>query len=192
MIQENHPTSNPGTGREADADIFDTDPRLKAFGFAPGGYQCKCGKCETVFVGDKRAVICFSCAARSLRLSLVEAPASPPAPASPGTVQAPAAGPLVDWTDPGHRLTETELNAAENTYHGVRRGRTGAPSTVRAALEAVIRGFLAMQPRAGAPSAGRPGESIDYRKSFENLQKEFGALWLENHRLRAQGEKTKP
>lgn len=30
-------------------------------GYADGNYQCKCGKCEQFFMGDKRAVRCISC-----------------------------------------------------------------------------------------------------------------------------------
>ena len=47
------------------------------------------------------------------------------------------------WADPGHRLTEDELNEAEKLYNDFRRGRLGPDSSQRGALEAVIRKYLA-------------------------------------------------
>ena len=35
---------------------------LSGFGYAPGGYTCKCHTCEKQFIGDKLARTCKSCA----------------------------------------------------------------------------------------------------------------------------------
>lgn len=35
---------------------------LQPHGYAPGDYQCRCGKCAGLFIGDKRAVRCRVCA----------------------------------------------------------------------------------------------------------------------------------
>lgn len=47
---------------------------LRAYGFAPGNYLCRCGDCRERFSGDKRALRCEPCAQK-----LAEAAASRPA-----------------------------------------------------------------------------------------------------------------
>jgi len=76
-------------------------------------------------------------------------PSTPPA--------APGAG---DWTDPGHRLTEAELDAALKTYHDCRSRYAKSGASVRIALEEVIRGFLASQAPILSPGP-RPGMDQD-------------------------------
>lgn len=39
-------------------------------GYAPGDYQCKCAICKEMFIGDKRAVMCLECAARSVKAEI--------------------------------------------------------------------------------------------------------------------------
>jgi hypothetical protein len=65
----------------------------------------------------------------------------------------PAPG-TADWWNPGHRLTETELAGALAVYNDVRRGRRGPDVSTVAALEQVIRDFLARQ-------VGAPGTPIE-------------------------------
>lgn len=38
------------------------DTRPQKLGWAPGGYICRCFRCECTFTGDKRAVNCADCA----------------------------------------------------------------------------------------------------------------------------------
>jgi hypothetical protein len=38
------------------------DRRKKLGGWGPGRYQCRCIECNTIFLGDKRAVVCADCA----------------------------------------------------------------------------------------------------------------------------------
>lgn len=38
-------------------------------GYAPGNYRCKCVDCSIIFIGDKRAVQCISCAEVFLKTS---------------------------------------------------------------------------------------------------------------------------
>jgi hypothetical protein len=44
-------------------------------GYAPGSYHCKCFKCGEIFEGDKRAVECLPCAAKSVNAALSAASA---------------------------------------------------------------------------------------------------------------------
>jgi len=46
---------------------------------------------------------------------------------------------------PVYRLTEGDLDAAEQTYHDARRGRLGTLCTLRAALEHVVRQYMRNQ-----------------------------------------------
>lgn len=39
-----------------------TEDELRKYGYAPGGYSCKCTMCEQEFTGDKRAGCCEPCA----------------------------------------------------------------------------------------------------------------------------------
>lgn len=38
------------------------DDRPQRLGWAPGGYMCLCSRCESHFIGDKRAINCADCA----------------------------------------------------------------------------------------------------------------------------------
>jgi hypothetical protein len=38
--------------------------------YAPGGYHCRCVRCEVVFEGDKRAMNCLPCALQGIRSAL--------------------------------------------------------------------------------------------------------------------------
>lgn len=58
-----------------------SEEQIKAWplaGYAPGNYHCKCAICETIFEGDKRAVMCLECAARSVNKRLQAAASVPP------------------------------------------------------------------------------------------------------------------
>ena len=46
-------------------DVQDTE-NLRAGGFAPGDYFCRCTDCDTTFEGDKRALRCQGCAKRRI------------------------------------------------------------------------------------------------------------------------------
>jgi hypothetical protein len=59
-----------------------------------------------------------------------------------------------DHYDPGHRLTEAELDAAVKTYHDTRSRFAKSTASVRNALEAVIRGYLAAAPVVTASPKG--------------------------------------
>ena len=37
-----------------------------SFGFAPGHYFCRCNKCKSDFLGDKRSSTCFNCVEQKL------------------------------------------------------------------------------------------------------------------------------
>lgn len=39
---------------------------VRRYGYVPGKYLKKCGGCTKLFEGDKRAIICFECACRSI------------------------------------------------------------------------------------------------------------------------------
>lgn len=43
-----------------------TDKKYPIVGYAPGTYQCKCVTCGNMFIGDKQAVQCESCARKSI------------------------------------------------------------------------------------------------------------------------------
>lgn len=43
-------------------EILKDDKRPQLFGWAPGGYFCKCSECGHSFAGDKRATTCADCA----------------------------------------------------------------------------------------------------------------------------------
>lgn len=75
---------------------------------------------------------------------------------APDAARATGGARAVDWSDPGHRLTETELDDAEKAYNDARRGRNGDAASCRAALEAVIRGFLASQASALPVASSQP------------------------------------
>ncbi|SER27254.1 hypothetical protein SAMN05216548_11452 [Faunimonas pinastri] len=42
-----------------------TESSLVSFGFASGGYWCRCGTCAEPFEGDKRAFRCKPCAQKA-------------------------------------------------------------------------------------------------------------------------------
>ena len=41
---------------------LNTASNFRLFGFATGGYTCKCAYCGTEFIGGKRAGMCLKCA----------------------------------------------------------------------------------------------------------------------------------
>lgn len=43
-----------------------TENEYPIVGYAPGNYQCKCAICGNMFIGDKQAVQCESCARKSI------------------------------------------------------------------------------------------------------------------------------
>lgn len=47
------------------SDVQDTND-LRAGGFAPGDYYCRCTDCDAMFEGDKRALRCTDCARRRI------------------------------------------------------------------------------------------------------------------------------
>lgn len=40
---------------------------LKPFGYAEGGYICRCHICKEQFIGDKRAITCKQCALENIK-----------------------------------------------------------------------------------------------------------------------------
>lgn len=72
------------------------------------------------------------------------------------TLRAPSSqGAAPDWTDPGHRLTETELDVVEKAYVESWKIRRTDHGSTRAGLEAAVRAFLAHN-RSEAPQGDRP------------------------------------
>jgi hypothetical protein len=56
------PPAPPPTHPGVLANPHEADARPSKGGWAPGTYQCRCTKCQNVFLGDKRTTTCASCA----------------------------------------------------------------------------------------------------------------------------------
>lgn len=54
-------------------------PRKRVHGWAPGSYSCTCGDCGVHYLGDKRSVQCYPCAAKFV---------PPPRPETPEEIRA--------------------------------------------------------------------------------------------------------
>lgn len=86
--------------------------RWTLYGFAPGDYYCQCFICDQVFVGDKRATTCLTCAAKAASAAL----ASPPAARQRSGV----AGLVERWRNEAskYRSWSTGGRAAERQLYG--------------------------------------------------------------------------